>query len=83
MTLEKAQIIKRRLDLVANAGDNKVDVQIVGTGHDCSIKVVPNDNRILCINFYIIAAGADQIGSSVASVVVENGKPCLHIIGLN
>ena len=80
MTLEKAQIIKKRLDLVANAGDNKVDVQIIHTAIGYNIKVVPSDDRILCINFYIMAAGADQIGSSV---VVENGKPCLHIIGLN
>ena len=80
MTLEKAQQIKRRLDLVANAGDNKVDVQIIHTAIGYNIKVVPSENRILCINFYIMAAGADQIGSSV---VVENGKPCLHIIGLN
>jgi hypothetical protein len=80
MTLEKAQIIKKRLDLVASAGESKVDVQIVHSAIGYNIKVVPSDDRILCINFYIMAAGADQIGSSV---VVENGKPCLHIIGLN
>lgn len=80
MTLEKAQIIKKRLDLVASAGESKVDVQIVHSAIGYNIKVVPRDDRILCINFYIMAAGTDQVGSSV---VVENGKPCLHIIGLN
>lgn len=80
MTLETAQQMKKRLDIVANAGESKVEVQIVGTGHGYNVEVVPSDNRILCVNYYIMAAGADQLATSV---FVKDGKPRLLILGLN